>query len=73
MKDVMIRSTVSATASKESINRGKKYYENGGLEVAIKTLEVFQPVDQVKLPNYASYKVARELYTHHSTTDSLLI
>ena len=30
-------------------------------------------MDQVKLPNYASYKVARELYAQHSTTDSLLI
>jgi hypothetical protein len=30
-------------------------------------------VDQVKLPDYASYKVARELYAQHSTTDSLLI
>lgn len=52
----------------------KKYYEDGGLEVlAIKGLEVSKPVDQVKLPDYASYKVARELYRQHSTTDSLLI
>ena len=30
-------------------------------------------MDQVKLPNYASYKLARELYAQHTTTDSLLI
>ena len=52
----------------------KKYYEDGGLEVlAIKRLEVSKPVEQVKLPDYASYKVARELCRQHSTTDSLLI
>jgi hypothetical protein len=48
MKDSMIRSTVSPTASKESINRGKNY-EDGGLEVvAIKALEISKPVHQVK-------------------------
>jgi len=30
-------------------------------------------VEQVKLPDYASYKVARELYRQHSTTDSVQI
>jgi len=30
-------------------------------------------VDQVKLPDYASYKVARELYREHPDADSLLI
>ena len=52
----------------------KKYYDDGGLEVLpIKGLEVSKPLDQVKLPDYASYRVARELYRQHSTTDSLLI
>ena len=75
MKHLEIRSTVIATAYKETINQAvKKYYEDGGLEVlAIKRLEVSKPVEQVKLPDYASYKVARELYRQHSTTDSLLI
>jgi maleate cis-trans isomerase len=41
--------------------------------LAIKGLDVSKPVDQVKLPDYASYKVAHELYRQHSTTDSLLI
>jgi maleate cis-trans isomerase len=75
MKHLEIRSTVIATAYKETINQAvKKYYEDGGLEVlAIKGLEVSKPVEQVKLPDYASYKVARELYRQHSTTDSVLI
>jgi maleate cis-trans isomerase len=30
-------------------------------------------VDQVKLPDYASYKVARGLHGQHPTTDGLLI
>jgi maleate isomerase len=30
-------------------------------------------VDQVKLPDYASYKVARDLFRRHPEVDSLLI
>jgi maleate isomerase len=75
MKHLNIRSTIIATAYKESINQSvKKYYEDGGLDVlAIKGLEVAKPVDQVKLPDYASYKVDRELYRLHPAADSLLI
>src|SRR5687768_17985536 len=75
MKHLEIRSTVIATAYKETINQAvKKYYEDGGMEVlAIKGLEVSKPVDQVKLPDYASYKVARELFLQHPGVDSLLI
>jgi maleate isomerase len=75
LKFLKVRSTVIATAYKESINQAvKKYYEDGGLEVlAIKGLEVSKPVDQVKLPDYASYKVARELFRQHPNVDSLLI
>jgi maleate isomerase len=75
LKFLKVRSTVIATAYKESINQAvKKYYEDGGLEVlAIKGLGVSKPVDQVKLPDYASYKVARELFRQHPNVDSLLI
>ena len=75
MKHLEIRSTVIATAYKETINQAvKKYYEDGGVNVlAIKGLEVARPVEQVKLPDYASYKVARELNRRHPVTDSLLI
>jgi maleate cis-trans isomerase len=77
MKHLKIGSTVIAKAYKESINQAvKQYYEDGGLKVlAIKGLEVSKPVDQVKLPDYASYRLclARELHGQHPTTDSLLI
>jgi maleate isomerase len=75
LKHLNVRSTVIATAYKESINQAvKKYYQDGGLKVlAVKGLEVSKPVDQVKLPDYASYKVARDLYRQHPQADSLLI
>ena len=60
---------------KESINQlVKKYYQDGGIEVlAIKGLEVSKPVDQVKLPDYSSYKVARELWRQNPGAESLLL
>lgn len=75
LKHLKARSTVIATAYKESINQSvKKYYQDGGVKVlAIKGLEVSKPVDQVKLPDYASYKVARELFCQHPQVDSLLL
>lgn len=75
LKHLKVGTTVIATAYKENINQAvKKYYEDGGVKVlAIKGLEVSKPVDQVKLPDYASYKVARELFLHHPKVDSLLI
>jgi maleate isomerase len=75
LKHLEVRTTVIATAYKETINQAvKKYYEDGGLNVlAIKGLEVAKPVDQVKLPDYASYKVARDLFRQHPEVDSLLI
>ena len=75
LKHLKVRTTVIATAYKETINQAvKKYYEDGGLKVlAIKGLEVAKPVDQVKLPDYASYKVARDLFLAHPEVDSLLI
>lgn len=74
-KHLGIGSTVIATAYKDSINQAvKKYYEDGGLKVlAIKGLEVSKPVDQVKLPDYSSYKVARDLFHQHPEVDSVLI
>jgi maleate cis-trans isomerase len=75
LKHLKVDSTVIATAYRENINQAvKKYYEDGGVEVlAIKGLEVSRPVDQAKLPDYASYKVARELFREHPQVDSLLI
>lgn len=75
LKHLKVRTTVIATAYKESINQAvKRYYEDGGVKVlAIKGLEVSKPVDQAKLPDYASYKVSRELFRQHPEADSLLI
>jgi len=75
LKHLNVRTTVIATAYKKTINQAvKKYYEDGGLEVVdIQGLEVSKPVDQVKLPEYSSYKVARSLFHRHPTVDSLLI
>ena len=41
--------------------------------MAIEGLAVSTPVDQVKLPDYAAYKVARELYRAHPEVESLLL
>lgn len=75
LKCLQVKSTVIATAYKASINEAvRKYYDDGGVKVlAIKGLEVSKPVDQVKLPDYSSYKVARELFHHNQQTESLLL
>ena len=75
LKSLKVRTTVIATAYKETINQAvKKYYEDGGVKVlSIKGLEVSKPVDQVKLPDYASYKIARELFRQLPEVESLLI
>jgi maleate isomerase len=75
LKYLKVKTTVIATAYKESINQAvKKYYEDGGVKVlAIRGLEVSKPVDQVKLPDYSSYKVARELFRQYPEVDSLLL
>ena len=75
LKYLELKTTVIATAYKESINQAvKKYYEDGGVKVlAIRGLEVAKPVDQVKLPDYSSYKVARELFRQYPEVDSLLL
>jgi maleate isomerase len=75
LKHLNVHTTVIATAYKESINQAvKRYYEDGGVKVlAIRGLEVSKPVDQVKLPDYTSYKVGRELFRQHPEADSILI
>lgn len=75
LKFLQVRTTVIATAYNKIINQAvKKYYEDGGLQVLdIEGLEVSKPVDQVKLPEYASYKVVRHLFQRHPEVDSLLI
>ena len=75
LKHLRVKTTVVATAYKKSINQAvKKYYDDAGIQVlAIKGLEVAKPVDQVKLPDYASYKVGREFFREDSDVESLLL
>ena len=72
LKHLQVKTTVIATAYKESINQAvKKYYDDGGVKVlAIAGLNVSKPV---KLPDYASYKVARELYRAQPEVERLLL
>jgi maleate cis-trans isomerase len=69
------RTIVIATAYMDKINQAvKRYYEDAGLHVlGIAGLEVTRPVEQVKLPDYASYKVARTLFRQHPGADAILI
>lgn len=64
-----------ATAYLEKINQSlKRYFEDGGLEVlGIQGLEVSRPVDQAKLPEDASYHVARKLFEKNPEADAVLV
>lgn len=75
LQSLKVKSIVIATAYMEKINQAvKRYYEDAGFQVmGIKGLEVTKPVDQVKLPDYASYKVARDLTRQNPDIDSILI
>jgi maleate isomerase len=75
LKSLGVKSIVIATAYMEKINQAvRRYYEDGGLRVlGITGLEVTKPVEQVKLPDYASYKVARILYKQYPGADAILI
>lgn len=75
LKHVRAKTIVIATAYKESINKAvKRYYEAAGFHVlGIEGLEVSKPVEQVKLPDYASYRVARSVYRQHPKVDSILV
>jgi maleate isomerase len=75
LKHLRAKTVVIATAYKATINEAvKRYYESAGLQVlGIHGLEVSKPVDQAKLPDYASYRVARHVYRQHPKVDSILI
>lgn len=66
---------VVATAYKEEINQKlQRYFEEAGFEVAgISGLSVARPVDQVKLPEDASYKIGLSLFRDHPDADAVLI
>jgi maleate cis-trans isomerase len=75
LKHLKTKNIVIATAYMERINQAvKRYYEDAGFQVlGIKGLEVTKPVEQVKLPDYASYRVARNLFQQNPTADAILI
>ncbi len=64
-----------ATAYREEINQKLQiYFEDAGCEVAgIRGLSVARPVDQAKLPEDASYKLALSLFQEHPDVDAILI
>ncbi len=66
---------VVATAYREEINQKvQRYFEDAGFGVlAIKGLSVARPVDQAKLPEDASYKVALSIFQEHPDADAILI
>jgi maleate isomerase len=75
LRHLKAKTIVIATAYMEKINQSvKRYYEDAGFQVlGIAGLEVKKPVDQVKLPDYASYKVAKGLFQQHPAVDAILI
>jgi len=75
LKHLKAKSIVIATAYMENINQAvRRYYADAGFQVLdIAGLEVKKPVDQVKLPDYASYKVARTLFQQNPSVDAILI
>jgi len=75
LRNLGARTVVIATAYMQKINEAvARYYEDAGFRVLeIKGLEVKKPVDQVKLPDYASYKVGRELFRRNRPVDAILI
>ncbi|HEY7318029.1 MAG TPA: hypothetical protein VIE89_10685 [Candidatus Binatia bacterium] len=75
LRHLRAKTIVIATAYMEKINRAvQRYYEDAGFHVAaIAGLEVKKPVDQVKLPDYASYKAAKSLFQQNLAVDAILI
>jgi maleate isomerase len=75
LKFLNAKHVIIATAYMHKINQAvKQYYEDAGFQVsAIHGLEVAKPVEQVKLPDYASYKVAKTLFRKNPSVDAILI
>lgn len=75
LKHLGAKKIVIATAYKDEINeKVRRYFEEAGFQVCgIRGLNVGRPVDQVKLPEDASYNVARTVFREHSDADAILI
>jgi len=75
LRHLDVKTIVIATAYMNNINQlVKRYYVDAGFQVLeIFGLEVTNPVGQVKLPEYASYRVARKLFRGNQQVDAILI
>ncbi len=75
LEHLKAKNIVIATAYKEKINQAVgRYFEDAGLKVlGIKGLDVSRPVDQVKLPEYASYRASLNLFRDHPEADAVLV
>jgi len=75
LRHLQARKVVIATAYLERINQLlQRYFTDAGFEVSgMKGLDVGTPVEQAKLPEDASYKVARALFREHQDADAVLI
>lgn len=75
LRHVGAKKIVIATAYLERINEAlRRYFEDAGFEVpGIRGLDVSRPVEQAKLPEEASYRVARGLFEEHPQADAVLI
>ncbi len=75
LKHCEAKNIIIATAYMEKINQQvSRYYRDAGFAVsAINGLEVTKPVEQAKLPEYASYRVARGLFRRMPSVDAIVI
>jgi maleate cis-trans isomerase len=75
LKYMKAKKILIATAYLEKINQAlKRYFEDAGFQVlAIRGLDVSKPLDQAKLPDDASYQVARGLADDFPYADAVLI
>ena len=75
LRHLHARKIVIATAYLERINQSlQRYFSDAGFHVlGMKGLDVATPVAQAKLPEDASYNIARALFREHQDADAVLI
>ena len=75
LRHLQARKVVIATAYLKRINQSlQRYFSDAGFHVlGMKGLDVATPVAQAKLPEDASYNIARALFREHQDADAVLI
>ncbi len=75
LKHLKAQKIVIATAYQEKINQAvSRYFEDAGLNVlGIRGLGVSKPVEQVKLPEYSSYRTAISVFRKNPEADAVLV